>query len=139
MKDQLKQTKQRAGILKVMQEMAEKKYHPTAQEVYEELRKQGVGVWLATVYRNLEKFDELGLVKKIEVPGHSARFDGTVTPHLHIKCVVCGRVDDLPQTAKIDLSLDCKDPCGYKVLEIHAEVLGVCKACQEAGHTGMEQ
>ena len=44
MKKGLKETKQRIGILKVMQEMAARKYHPTAQEVYEELRKQGVGV-----------------------------------------------------------------------------------------------
>ena len=91
------------------------------------------------MYRNLEKFDALGLVKKIQVPGHSARFDGTVTPHPHIKCVVCGRVDDLPETAKLDVTMECKDPCGYKVLEIQAEVLGVCSECRKAGYAGEEK
>ncbi len=135
----VKQTKQRAGILQVMKEMAAKHYHPTAQEVYEELRMKNIDVWLATVYRNLEKFDELGLVKKLDVPGHSARFDGNVEPHPHVKCVVCGRVDDLPSEARVEVNMQFEQPAGYKVVNVQAEVLGICPECQKAGHTTQER
>jgi len=135
MDSKLKQTRQRAGILQVMQDMAAKHYHPTSQEVYEELRNRDIKVWLATVYRNLEKFNELGLVMKLDVPGHSARFDGTVTPHPHIKCVVCGRVDDLPPDARVEVKMKCESPAGYKVVDVQAEVLGICTECQRNGHT----
>lgn len=134
MERKIKQTRQRAGILNVMQDMAAKHYHPTAQEVYEELRKRDVNVWLATVYRNLEKFNELGLVLKLDVPGYSARFDGTATQHPHIKCVVCGHVDDLPPEALVEVKMTCDKPAGYKVVDVRAEVLGICEACQLAGH-----
>ena len=133
MSSKLKQTKQRAGILNVMRYMASRHYHPTVQEVYEELIKKGVSVWLATVYRNLEKFNEVGLVQKIDVPGHSARFDGTVTPHPHIKCMVCGRVDDLPLDAMVEVKMKCEKPAGYTVINVQAEVMGICEACQKSG------
>ncbi len=125
----MRNTKQREAILKVMEKMAEKRYHPTAQEVLDELRREGHNVWLGTVYRNLETFVNNGKIGKIDVPGHPTRFDGVPKPHPHIKCVKCGRVDDLPQDLEVRLDLSNVEIKGYKVLGSEVVIYGICEEC----------
>src|SRR5262245_10321608 len=67
--------------------------HPTAEQVHGLVRRRLPRVSLGTVYRNLRRLVETGLVK--ELPGPHARFDGNATDHHHFTCTECGRIVDV--------------------------------------------
>ena len=119
-----KTTVQRSGILKQLASMSN---HPTAEEVYYLLKKELPNIGLCTVYRNLENFSERGLVTKIK--GKPVRYDGNTTPHNHIKCGKCGRVDDLFEHISIDM--DEIKSLGYKLQDHKVEINGVCSKCHK--------
>ncbi|MCE5314722.1 MAG: transcriptional repressor [Armatimonadota bacterium] len=104
--------------------------HPTADEVYEMAREAMPRISLGTVYRNLEAMSESGLVLKIYVSGTQKRFDGNPKPHYHIRCGVCGRVDDIDLDLLVDLDRTAQEATGYDVLSHSVEFVGVCPRCR---------
>ena len=85
-------TRQRQVILEELQKLTS---HPTAAGLYEIVRRRLPKISLGTVYRNLELLARTGLIQKLEFGGGEARFDGNVDRHDHVRCVRCGRVDDI--------------------------------------------
>lgn len=92
MNKELRFTKQRRLIL---DELKKVKTHPTAQELYDSIRKVLPNISLGTVYRNLESLCQQGMAKRVEFPETQRRYDGDVSRHYHIQCVECGKVDDI--------------------------------------------
>ena len=62
--------------------------------------------------------------------GESARFDGNTGRHYHIRCVACGRVNDLPISVDRRLEEEAGRAMNYQVVSHQVEVLGVCPLCQ---------
>ena len=89
----LRMTRQRKVIL---EELRKVDTHPSADEVYEMVRKRIPRISLGTVYRNLEILSERGDIQKLELGCTLKRFDGVPENHYHIRCVDCGRVVDAP-------------------------------------------
>ena len=121
-------SKQRKVIL---EELKKVKSHPTADEVYDMVRKIIPRISLGTVYRNLEFLSSKGLILKLGAPGAQKRFDGTPEPHPHIRCAVCTSVADVECDIEIPV---IPDSCtsGYKIMITNVEFVGVCPKCQEA-------
>ena len=67
--------------------------HPTAEEVYSQLKPEMPRLSLGTVYRNLRQMAAEGRLAEVEGP--VARFDACLTPHTHFRCTGCGAVMDL--------------------------------------------
>ncbi|NNK14655.1 MAG: transcriptional repressor, partial [Desulfofustis sp.] len=74
----------------ILEELAKVKTHPTANEVYDMVRKRLPRIGLGTVYRNLELMADNGMILKLEVGGSQKRFDATTDLHYHIRCTGCG-------------------------------------------------
>jgi len=72
------------------------KTHPTAPMLYEEIHRTHPSISRSTVYRVLGQMVEEGTVLRLGIAGSENRYDGTTADHCHIRCRVCGRVDDLP-------------------------------------------
>ena len=127
-------TQQRQLILEELQML---KTHPTAAALYALVRCRLPKISLGTVYRNLEMLSRRGIIQKLEFGGGEARYDGTVEQHDHVRCVSCGRVDDV-SAPPLDLqALDLQgdrdnDLGGYKIIGHRLEYLGVCPECQAA-------
>jgi len=79
----------------LMEELRKVSTHPTADELYDLVRERLPRTGLGTVYRNLELLSECGIITKLETGGKQKRFDGNTSPHYHIRCNTCGRVDDI--------------------------------------------
>ncbi len=69
--------------------------HPTAQEIYDEVRRTRPHIGLASVYRILHVLTELGMIREIGRKEES-RYDGQVARHDHAVCTECGALIDLP-------------------------------------------
>jgi len=122
-----RKTRQREVIL---EELRRLHCHPTAGALYEIVRRRLPKVSLGTVYRNLELLCRMGVIRKLEFSGSEARFDGDAADHDHIRCVRCGRVDDVggaPLDPAVGQHHDCR---GYEVLGHRLELLGICPECR---------
>ena len=120
-------TPQRRVILEEIQKASS---HPTAAELYETVRRRLPKISLGTVYRNLDLLAEMGKIQKLDVSGGEARFDGNLDAHYHVRCVRCGRVEDvygLPTGTLID---GASEAAGYEILGHRLELVGVCPQCK---------
>ena len=120
-------TKQRLIILEELKDCHD---HPNADMVYQKVRRKLPNISLGTVYRSLEMLAEIGLVRKIDVPGSRMRFDGNLAPHHHIRCLECGLVDDYPVRFEID-QMEESTAAGYQVMGYNIEFFGKCPECVE--------
>ena len=122
----MRMTRQRKVILDVLRQMD---HHPSADEIYELVRKQLPRISLGTVYRNLEVLSELGEVRKIEHSGSLKRFDGHPHNHYHIRCMRCDRVEDAPIGLLEDLENKLTGETSYQVMGHRLEFIGLCERC----------
>lgn len=123
-------TKQKALIIN---ELKQVKTHPTAQEVYEMVKKTMPRVSLGTVYRNLEQLSEKGHIQRLAFNSGKRRYDGTPDNHPHLCCRVCGRVDDINDSSEFDdkIMRSLSDVCGYKITDYSIELFGICPECRK--------
>ena len=128
MKNTLRMTHQREVIL---DELGKCKNHPTADALYERVKKRLPRISLATVYRNLEILSEAGMIKKLEISGRQKRFDWDLEQHDHIFCVQCRRVDNIEIERDQKLSLPPGQDKGYQIAGCRVEFFGVCPKCQK--------
>ncbi|XPV76743.1 MAG: Fur family transcriptional regulator [Desulfovibrio sp.] len=128
-KTEFRLSKQRKVIL---EELCSVQSHPTADEVYDMVRKRIPKVSLGTVYRNLEFLSSKGLVLKLGAPGAQKRFDGNPKPHAHVRCTICGKVEDLHSLKELP-TLDTEHAMGYKILRCELDFEGICPSCLDAG------
>jgi Fur family transcriptional regulator, ferric uptake regulator len=119
-------TRQRQVILKELQKLTS---HPTAVGLYRIVARRLPKISLGTVYRNLDLLARAGVIRKLEFGSEEARFDGNPAPHDHIRCVKCGRVDDIPRPPLDLLGGVKEDFNGYCVLGHRVEFFGVCPQC----------
>ena len=113
----------------IFEELIKVKSHPTANEVYDMVRKRLPRIGLGTVYRNLNLLAKLGIISKLEVGGEQKRFDGDITPHYHIRCIKCNRVDDIFIKMDRGLEKSAASCCDYKILDHHVQFSGICSKC----------
>ncbi|NPA94804.1 MAG: transcriptional repressor [Thermodesulfobacteria bacterium] len=114
----------------ILEELRRLKSHPTADELYEVVKKRLPRISIATVYRNLERLSEAGMIHKLEYGGRQKRFDGDVTPHCHVVCVKCGRVSDVETVPEVDAEHLVVDSRGYKIFDGVIQFEGLCPKCQ---------
>lgn len=121
-------TRQRSIIL---EELRSVDSHPSADEIYEMVRRRLPRISLGTVYRNLEILCELEEIQKIEAGGTLKRFDGNPEPHYHIRCIGCGRIADAPVAPFIHGGEAIHEVTDYKIIGHRFEFLGVCPKCSD--------
>jgi Fe2+ or Zn2+ uptake regulation protein len=121
-------TRQRQVIL---DELKKVHTHPTADQVYKMTRERLPRISLGTVYRNLEILSACGLIQKLKLGSAPKRFDGNAENHYHIRCVSCGRVDDLMSSILTSIEEDLCKSSEYKIIGHRLEFLGVCPRCKD--------
>jgi len=88
----------------------------------------------ASIYRTIDLFEQLHIVDRISIGWKyklelSDRFSHH---HHHIICEMCGRIDELIGSAKIEASLiNSSQLLGYDVHTHQIEVRGICANCQK--------
>ena len=122
----LRMTRQRKVIL---EELRKVETHPSADEVYEMVRKRLPRISLGTVYRNLEILSESGEIQKIELGCSSKRFDGIAVNHYHIRCIHCDRLIDAPADFDVAVNHNLKNTIDFKIIGHKLEFIGICPDC----------
>jgi len=121
----------------ILDEIRKVRTHPTADEVYELVRKRLPRISLGTVYRNLEILSARGLIKRIGPASQQMRFDGVTKDHYHLRCIWCGRVEDAPMISVGDLEDAVRNKSDYSITGHNLEFLGICPTCKK--HRGFQE
>ncbi|MEZ4417839.1 MAG: transcriptional repressor [Gemmatimonadota bacterium] len=120
-------TAQRAAVYRCLVSTST---HPTAEDVFLEVRGEISGISLATVYKSLEALVSCGLARKLAPIDGSARYDGDPSPHHHARCLSCGRIVDVAdRSAEAAARAAIEAPEGFRVVEARIELSGYCGAC----------
>jgi Fur family ferric uptake transcriptional regulator len=123
----LRMTKQRSIIL---EELRKARTHPTADEIYARVKQHLPRISLGTVYRNLDTLSKAGVISRIEFAGGPRRFDGSVEEHWHVRCIGCGRIEDMKAIPVADFKRRLRNDTGYRITGHHIEFRGVCPKCE---------
>lgn len=115
----------------LLEELAKTNSHPTACELYDKIRQRLPRIGLGTVYRNLEVLADSGLIRKIEGCGAQKRFDAVVKPHYHVRCSMCGRLEDIDLNSIKELIEAAAAKTAYNIIRHRIEFIGECPACQK--------
>ncbi|KPL01633.1 MAG: hypothetical protein AMJ90_07425 [candidate division Zixibacteria bacterium SM23_73_2] len=116
---------------KILEELKKTKVHPTAEGVYQRLRKDIPRLSLGTVYRNLNLLCEQGVIQKIGLDFPSDHFDGDTSPHHHFICTSCRAIFDLDFNPKEDLSKKVEKKTGFSVEGFRMCFHGLCDKCKK--------
>ena len=127
----IRMTHQREVIL---EELRKLKTHPTADELYDIVKRRLPRISLATVYRNLELLADLGLIQRLEVAGRAKRYDGNPRNHYHVRCLRCGRVGDVKVGATFSPEEVVAE--GFEIRGFRVEFEGICENCQKKKKDG---
>ena len=105
--------------------------HPTAEMVYDDIRKEYPNVSLGTVYRNLTLLADLGEIMKIPTGSGPDRFDGNVSPHCHFLCKKCGKVSDLSLDIQPRIVREASKKFTGVIDSSQVSFFGTCPECEQ--------
>lgn len=99
--------------------------HMTAEQIFDELRRSCPGVVLATVYNNLNRLWQDGLIRKVSVEGMPDRYD-RIARHDHLVCKGCARLVDVDL---YDMTEQLQRQVGVPILSYDLKIVYWCKDC----------
>lgn len=123
----LRRSRQRDEILRYLQRSAE---HPSAEQIYVDLKSEMKGLSLGTVYRNLALLEKLGKIRSIGTVNNVVRYDACLKDQAHFICEKCGRVVDVVGVDLQALQQTLRRDCQHDVRRIDVTLYGVCSDCE---------
>jgi Fe2+ or Zn2+ uptake regulation protein len=121
-------TPQRLAVMGILQGRRD---HPTADIIYQEVRRQLPAISFNTVYKTLEILCQRGMVIKVNPLHAVARYDGETGQHAHLICRQCHHIIDLDWDASEVPALSVKDLHGFQVEHPSLTFWGLCPRCQQ--------
>jgi Fur family transcriptional regulator, peroxide stress response regulator len=125
----VRKTKQKEAIINVLRGTTS---HPSADWVYEQVRKEIPNISLGTVYRNLRSLKESGQILELISTSEMSRFDGNTELHYHFRCDCCGKIFDIEDPVDTAIEKKVARKTGFKVGHHNLELGGLCLDCQRA-------
>lgn len=129
MNQQVRYSRKREAILRLLRTT---KSHPTAEQIYRELKSEYPDLSLGTVYRNLRFFVDHGEVQSVAVVNGQERFDGNIESHPHCVCDRCGAVIDVSPREIPSLEVMLDTETGFQVEGYELIFHGLCSKCRKA-------
>ena len=105
--------------------------HPTAQSVYDKVKKVHPTVSLATVYKTLQVLRDLDLIQELNFPKGQARFDPYIKPHVNLICQQCGSIEDLDDPIAREITEKVSVAAKFKPNGQRIDVYGICQKCSK--------
>jgi Fur family peroxide stress response transcriptional regulator len=123
-----RKSKQREQILKLLKSTDT---HPTANWLFDKLKKDFPNLSLGTIYRNLNILLEQKLIKKIEFGSTFDRFDSNISEHHHFICKKCNSIKDITLPDNKELYDKVNKMVNGKIQTHRIEFYGICEECDK--------
>lgn len=117
----------------ILEEIRRDSSHPTADEIYERVRKRLPRISMGTVYRNLDILSSSGLIHRLEPGLPQMRFECVTKDHYHITCMRCGKIEDAPIEPSDNALETLENALGrltkHGIFGHKLEFVGLCREC----------
>jgi Fur family peroxide stress response transcriptional regulator len=123
----LKITPQRIAIYKEVLSCSD---HPSAYEIYKNLKDAHPNISLDTINRTLLTFAEIGLIQIVEGSGNVRRFDPNSEQHHHLHCIKCGAIIDFYNETYNNLEVPAEIKEKFVINKIRVVLEGTCDKCK---------
>ncbi len=121
----LKITPQRLGIFRILEGNS---MHPSAEDVFKEIRESYPTISFTTVYKTLEIMEKMGEILKVTIDEQRKHYDPDTNVHHHIICSKCNKISDIKKEyIKPRLPREVLDeftPSSYQI-----SFYGTCRKC----------
>ncbi|SPD72902.1 Ferric uptake regulator, Fur family [uncultured Desulfobacterium sp.] len=124
----IKVTPQRTAIFDALEDSRD---HPTAEIIFQAIRKRFPTISLDTVYRTLMTFVKIGIAHVVETQGNTKRFDANMEIHHHAHCLKCGKILDFYSADYDNLEVPQEIRNQFTVMDKKVVIHGVCKKCSQ--------
>ena len=104
----IRATKQRRVLAKLIFEKG--KRHISAEDLYDEVKKEDRKISLATIYNTLRQFTNYGLIREIVVDQNKSLYCTNNKSHYHLYIEDEGKIHDIP-TKNINLDIPSIPAC----------------------------
>ena len=129
--EQLKQALFDKGInlshqrLKVLEYLLSHDGHPSADQIYRNLKDSMTTLSKTTVYNTLNLLEEAGVIRAVTIENDEVRYDIMTDFHGHFKCKICGQIYNFPVESNIEFHL----PKNFKIDQKDLYLKGICPTC----------
>ncbi|MBQ8993802.1 MAG: transcriptional repressor [Turicibacter sp.] len=133
MKSGSKLTNQRKQILKIIVNNSDE--HFSAETLYDLVRQVDSSVGIATVYRTLELFEKLKIVRNVKIKNDGVNYYDVIDLdeqnhfHHHLICTVCNQIIEIADELE-NYEAFINEKYGFKVTDHDLTLYGVCQSCQ---------
>lgn len=103
--------------------------HPSARQIFNEVKKKQPDLSLATVYNTLGVLSRMSLIKVMQFDVTDNRYEPNTSPHINLICVSCGNIEDLGLEVPFCLE-QIKAEVGFEVRDSRLEYYGFCSKCR---------
>lgn len=124
----LKVTPQRMAVYKALVETTE---HPSAEVVFQRVRRTFPSISLDTVNRTLLTLSDMGAAFVVEGSGDAKRFDANLGSHQHFKCLKCKRILDFHHEPFDRIDVPANLASRVTVLRKTVYLEGLCDHCRK--------
>jgi len=126
-------TPQRLTMLRIL---SKSKGHPSAEQIFEQIRADYPTTSLATIYKTLSLLKSVGEVFEVTFASMGSHYDGNKPyPHPHLICTQCGQILDPKLEVMAGISQEIARQTGYKITHQQLNLFGLCPECQKAGQS----
>ena len=136
--DQLKRVLKKEGLRYTQQrqsvwdELCATNDHRDAEEIYLAIRKSGLNVSRATVYRTIDVLVKNKMARKLELGDGRARYEHKVnaTHHDHLICIQCGKIEEFMDEVIESRQDEIVKKFGYKLVRHIHQLFIICSECE---------
>ncbi len=126
-------TPQRLAMLRIL---AKSEGHPSAEQIYEQIKFDHPTTSLATIYKTLNLLKNMREVLEITFSNLGSHYDGNKPyPHPHVICTKCGQILDPEFGTMASISQEIARQTGYKITHQQLNFFGLCPRCQQEGQS----
>ena len=104
----IRPTKQRRILARILFEKGNR--HISAENLYDEVKKEDRKISMATIYNTLKQFTKLKLIREIVVDQNKSLYCTNNSSHYHLYIEDEGKIHDIP-TQNIDLNIPSIPAC----------------------------
>ena len=122
----------------ILQALSRRTDHPTADQIFDDIRKEMGEMSRTTVYRVLETLVRVGLARKVCHPGAASRYEIKTGRHHHLVCLDCQAIVDLNDPSLDRLPLP-ETRSGFQVQDYSIQFRGLCSNCAAKRSTPRSQ
>lgn len=109
--------------------------HLSTEEIYDFVKENYPEIGLATVYRTVQLFEEMGIVDRLNFDDGCSRFElsseDTVHHHHHLICESCNKVFEVENDLLEEIEKEIERKYKFKIHDHNVMFYGVCKDCEQ--------